>query len=306
MLAGANVKWIHHAPDNAQKKCDGAIAVFAIGFPLSFGTLEESSLLDTGQNIYLIVLWVVLSITCLVLLNTLWEPTHRSVHNDVIGWQIAILGTIYAVMIGFMLYAVWTNFQTAETNANNEANNLVNLFRAADGLPQPQRDLIQQSARNYAYEVITQEWPEMHRAQSGSTSEPYGGQEYVMKLWMTTTQTSTDTLAQQASLRQVMIELSSMTEHRRVRLLESRTEMPTILWTVLVVGGMITIASSCLIGSENVVLHFVLIVALSLLVSLALVAIGDIDRPFQGSVNVSSYAFQQAQETMIRPYTASK
>ena len=62
------------------------------------------------------------------------EP--RSVHNDVIGWQIAILGTIYAVMIGFMLYAVWNNFQTAETNANNEANDLVNLYRAADGLPQ--------------------------------------------------------------------------------------------------------------------------------------------------------------------------
>ena len=53
-------------------------------------------------------------------------------------------------------------------------------------------------------------------------------------------------------------------------------------------GGMITIASSCLIGSENVPLHFVLIISLSLLVSLALVAIGDIDRPFQGSVHVDS------------------
>ena len=99
-----------------------------------------------------------------------------------------------------------------------------------------------------------------------------------------------------------MVELSSMTEHRRIRLLESRTEMPNILWGVLVMGGMITIASSCLIGSENVALHFVLIIALSLLVSLALVAIGDIDRPFQGSVHVSSYAFQRAQESILKPY----
>jgi Protein of unknown function (DUF4239) len=262
-------------------------------------------LLNTGQNIYLVVLWVVLSITCLTLMNTFWAPARRSAHNDVIGWQINILGTIYAVMIGFMLYAVWTNFQVAQTNASNEANNLVNLFRAADGLPQTQRDLIQQAACDYAYQVVTQEWPQMHLAQSGSTRERYDGQQYVMKLWKATTETSTETLEQQANLRQVMIELSGMTEHRRVRLLESRTEMPTILWTVLVLGGMITIGAACLIGSENVVLHFVLIFALSLLISLALIAIGDIDRPFQGSVHVSSYAFQRAQETMVRRQPAA-
>ncbi len=90
-----------------------------------------------------------------------------------------------------------------------------------------------------------------------------------------------------------MLELRSMTEHRRVRLLESKTEMPTTRWPALVMGGRIAIASSCLIGRENVVLHFAPIVALSLPVSLALVAIGDIDRPFQGSIHVSPYAFNR-------------
>lgn len=258
-------------------------------------------LLNTGQNIYLVVLWITLSITCLVLLNTFWEPSRRSVHNDVIGWQIAIIGTIYAVMIGFMLYAVWNNYQTAETNASNEANDLVNLYRAADGLTPVQRDLIQQYARSYVHAVVAQEWTEMYDAPSGVAEERYAGQQYAVKLWVTITHTPADNLAQQASLRQVMVELSSMTEHRRIRLLESRTAMPTILWAVLVMGGMITIASACLIGSENVALHFVLIVALSLLVSLALVAIGDIDRPFQGAVHCSPYAFQRAQDSMTQP-----
>ena len=261
-------------------------------------------LLNTGQNIYIVVLWITLSITCLVLLNTFWEPSRRSVHNDVIGWQIGILGTIYAVMIGFMLYAVWNNFQTAETNANNEANDIVNLYRAADGLPQADRDQIQQFAQSYTNAVITQEWSQMDRQQPGPEGERFAGQQYIMDLWVSTAHSSANTAAQQASLRQVMVELSSMTERRRIRLLESRTAMPNILWGVLVMGGMITIASSCLIGSENVALHFALIIALSLLVSLALVAIGDIDRPFQGSVHVSSYAFQRAQEAILRPYGA--
>ena len=250
-------------------------------------------MLDTSQNVFLIVVWVVLSITCLILLNLLWPPARRRVHNDVIGWQISILGTIYAVMIGFMLYAVWANFQTAETNADNEANALVNLFRAADGLPAAQRDAIQAFATNYANTVIQTEWPTMSRDQP-----PHAGQIFIMQLWATATHTSAQNFSQQVCLRQAMHELSNLTEHRRIRILESKTQMPTILWTVLVVGGVITIASCCLIGSENISLHFSLIFALSLLISMALVAIGDIDRPFQGSVHVTPEAFQRALTTM--------
>jgi hypothetical protein len=252
--------------------------------------------LDTAQNIYLIVLWVALSIVFLLALNRLWPPARRRAHNDVIGWQISIVGTIYAVMVGFMLYAVWANFQDAETNANNEANALVNLFRTADGLPAAQHDAIEIAAGNYAQAVLNREWPAMNRGQS-----PHDGQRYIMQLWAITTKTPAENYSQLASLHQAMAELSSLTEHRRIRILESRTEMPAILWTVLVVGGIITIGSCCLIGSENLPLHFALIVALSLLVSLALVTIGDIDQPFRGSVHVSPYAFVRAQETIISP-----
>ena len=253
-------------------------------------------MLDTAQNFYLAILWVVLSITCLILLNRFWAPSRRRVHNDVIGWQISILGTIYAVMVGFMLYAVWSNFQTAEGNADSEANALINLFRSADGLPAAQRSAIQIAAINYANAVETQEWPTM-----GRDKAPRAGQPFVMQLWAITTQSPVQNSSQQVSLHQAMSELSNLTEHRRIRILESSSAMPTILWTVLVIGGVITIVSSCLIGSENVALHFALICALSLLISLALIAIGDIDRPFQGSVHVTSSAFGRAQETMLSP-----
>ncbi len=255
-------------------------------------------MLDTAQNIYLIILWVTLSISFLIVLNHLWPPARRRVHNDVIGWQISIVGTIYAVMVGFMLYAVWSNFQTAETNANNEANSLVNLFRTANGLPTGQRDAIEIAAASYVHAVLNHEWPTMNVG-----GPPHAGQPYIMQLWATTTQTPELNAAQQVSLHQAMAELSDLTEHRRVRVLESRTQMPTILWAVLVVGGIITISSCCLIGSENSALHFSLIFSLSLLISLALVAIADIDRPFQGSVHVSPYAFVRAQETMLSPGT---
>jgi hypothetical protein len=257
--------------------------------------------LDTAQNIFLIVVWVTLSITFSVLLNQVWPSARRRAHNDVIGWQISILGVIYAVMVGFMLYAVWGNFQTAETNIDNEANALVNLFRTADGLPAAQRDAIQIAASNYASAVLNQEWATMNLDRA-----PDEGKPFIMQLWAITTQTPAQNYSQQVSLQQAMHELSNLTEHRRIRILESRSQMPTILWAVLVIGGMITIGSCCLIGSENAPLHYTLILALSLLISMALIAIADIDRPFQGGVHVNPYPFVRAETTMRTPSTVPK
>ena len=89
-----------------------------------------------------------------------------------------------------------------------------------------------------------------------------------------------------------------MTEHRRIRLLQSRKRLPAILWAVLIVGGIVTVGSTCLFGIEDFKLHIVQVFEISFLISLMLVAIAAIDRPFQGQVHVSPDAFQYAIETM--------
>jgi hypothetical protein len=96
----------------------------------------------------------------------------------------------------------------------------------------------------------------------------------------------------------ILSELTSLTEHRRVRLLQSQSRIPSILWCVLIVGGILTIGSACLFGSASPRLHSLQVFAFSLLIVLALLATADINRPFQGSVHVSVYAFQRAQQNM--------
>ena len=91
-----------------------------------------------------------------------------------------------------------------------------------------------------------------------------------------------------------------MTEHRRMRELQSGTKLPPILWMVLIVGGIITTLSSCLFGTENFKLHCVQVISLTLLLSLALVAIADIDRPFQGAVHVNPIGFERARSTFAQ------
>jgi ABC-type branched-subunit amino acid transport system permease subunit len=89
-----------------------------------------------------------------------------------------------------------------------------------------------------------------------------------------------------------------MSQRRRVRELESQSRLPNILWAVLLIGGGITTLSCCLFGTANFKLHCVQVISLTLLLALALVAIADIDRPFQGSVHVNPSGFERARYTL--------
>jgi hypothetical protein len=81
-------------------------------------------------------------------------------------------------------------------------------------------------------------------------------------------------------------------------LLQSASRLPTVLWFVLLIGGAVTVASTCMFGASNGVLHVIQVAAFALLISLVLVAIADINRPYQGSVHVNDLAFRRAQMDM--------
>ena len=118
-------------------------------------------MLNTWQNFIIVVLTVTASMLFMWGLNRLWPWQKRHAHNDLIGWQLSVLGTTYAVILGFMLYTVWINFGAANLNADNEASALGNLYRLAEGLPEPQRGQIETLAGAYAEAVINQDWPQM-------------------------------------------------------------------------------------------------------------------------------------------------
>ena len=229
----------------------------------------------------------------LVLGHRLWPAEKRREHNDLIGWQITVLGTTYAVIVGFMLYAVWNDFQIAESNAQAEANSLVNVARLAAALPDPQRRQIQQLASDYVNIMLTDEWPAMNRVKLAPASSLC-----VRKLWQVLTSTPTRNTSEQTGLDHALAELSDMTGHRRLRQLEVRTELPGILWAVLIAGAIVTILSACLFGSENFRLHFIQVAALALMIALLLAAIGDINHPFQGTVHVAPTGFERARVTL--------
>ena len=250
-------------------------------------------MLSLTENVVAVLGMVGIAVALFVVLDKIWPWDKRHQHNDVTGWQLGILGTTYAVILGFMLYAVWTEFDTATQNVEMEANSLTNMYRLADGLPDASRIELQKLAREYAVKVIENDWPEMDRG--GTPVESVGLASKMERALIAVPDGSrTAGMAQDHA----MTELSAMIACRRTRLLENALSLPTVLWFVLIVGGVLTIVSSCMFGSQNRFLHGVQVVFFSLMIALALLAIADINKPFRGSVHVGNDAFVRALENM--------
>ena len=97
-------------------------------------------MLTLTLNVVIVILTISGSMFFMAALNRVWPQEKRQVHNDLIGWQLNIIGTTYAVILGFMLYTVWTDYGAANLNVDLEASALRNVYRLAEGLPEQQRD----------------------------------------------------------------------------------------------------------------------------------------------------------------------
>jgi Protein of unknown function (DUF4239) len=248
--------------------------------------------LSFTANIVILVVATAASLLFTLAINRLWPVAQRYAESDLVGWQLSVLGTTYAVTLGFMLYTEWGDFKAAELNAELEANSVRNVYRLAQGLPHDRAN-IERLAVAYATEVVERDWPEMNRG--GIPEESHQVNE---NLWKALLSAQIEKPMELAAHDHALSELSTLTQHRRTRLLDSKYELPGIFWCVLLVGGVLTIVSVSIFGSRQPRIHMLQVLSLTLLITLVMLTIADIDKPYRGWVHVSDYAFRRALETM--------
>lgn len=236
---------------------------------------------------------VLASVVFLFLVTRSSEAHTRKEFNDFTGAVVAVIGTTYAVILAFMLSGVWNMYQAAEKNEEQEANALVNVWQISAKVPTAQAEQIRALCVRYAKLAVEKEWPAM-AARAPITAESSG---VVNQLWQVTGQSQADSSPDSIAVYQLVEEMRMLTEYRRIRIMGAREGLPAILWTVLIAGGIITVSASCFFGVPSFRFHILQVLLLSFLLSLALVAIADVDRPYQGTVAVRPEGFRFALQT---------
>ena len=246
------------------------------------------------NNVLIIAASVSSAVAFLYLVKRTTAEPSRENSNEFTGAVVAVIGTTYAVLLAFMLGGVWNMFREAEANVEQEASAAINIYRIAAQIKTPEADQIQEICRSYAQNVVNREFPALEERGQMSVE----GSQMINQLWKLLEQSKVRSENDSIALYQMMEELRGLTEHRRLRAMQGREGLPEILWAVLIAGGVITVAASCFFGVRHFRFHLLEVLVLSFLISLVLVAIADIDRPYQGPVRVEPDGFRYAIRTM--------
>jgi hypothetical protein len=231
---------------------------------------------------------VLVAVAGLVLVQRLVPPERRVGQNDVAGFIFAVLGVAYAVLLAFVVIAVWEEYKTAQTTAESEAHELAGVYFLASRLPEPERTRIQDLARTYARVVVEEEWPMMERGQTSPRADSL-----VRQLTLKILEFDPHTKGEQVLYESGLTQLHDAADARRSRLLEVREGIPNLLWVVLVVGGVITVSFTYLFGLKSNVAHALMVAALTLLICGILFTIGEFNYPFSGVVEIRPDAFKE-------------
>jgi hypothetical protein len=231
----------------------------------------------------------------LVLVQRLVPVTIRMGNNDVAGFIYAVLGVIYAVLLALVVIAVWEEFGRASVTVESEANALAEIAWLAYALPEPERHHLQELARSYAEEVVEKEWPLMEQGRTPlmeSTRETPSGWVLIDDIRATIQGYEPRTAAEEQLYAEGLDQVQRLADARRTRLVVAEEGLPTVLWVVLVVGGMVVVGFSYLFGMENTVAHALMVVALAGVIALGLFTIGAMEHPFSGGARVGPEAFE--------------
>lgn len=243
-------------------------------------------------NILIIAGCVLAAVAFLFVVTHSTGAPARKESNDFTGAVVAVIGTTYAVILAFTLSGVWTMFQQAQVNEEQEANALVNVFRISSELQDANSAKIQELCRQYADNAVNREWATM-----GNQQLTREGGEMINQFWVLAGE-SANAKPSAIAAYQLMEELRGLTQYRRLRALQAREGLPGILWAVLIAGGIITISASCFFGVQNFRFHLLQVILLTFLISLVLVAIADVDQPYQGLLRVKPDGFSFAVRTV--------
>lgn len=238
---------------------------------------------------------MVFAVAGLTLVQRIVPSQLRQQHNDVAGFIYAVLGVIYAVLIALVVIAVWEDYAAARDTVEREASELDDVFRLAHPLPDPEGRQLQELARSYAQVVVDEEWTLM--AQGRTSPQAWDSLDDMTLLFENV---EVRTKAEQVLYGEALDRMNELADARNARLVEAGEGIPTVLWDVLIVGGVLVVSFTYLFGLENTLVHRLMVAVLALIISQVLFTIGVLEYPFSGDVRVGPEPFELVLERFER------
>jgi hypothetical protein len=247
----------------------------------------------------LVVIVTVLSCLGLVAMQRLIPVELRRQHNDAAQAMISVVGTAYAVLIAFIAVAAWQTFTDADKSTGDEANFVGNLYWDTAGLPDAKVGTIRDDVKAYLDRVMHVEWPEQ---QKGAVA--HGGQPILQRIHLQIVTIEPETPGESVIQAELLKTMNMVYSARRTRQLAAQASVPPVVWSIILLGTLLTVVYTYMLGVVNLRMHLVMTALAAVSLTMVIVLIVALDRPFRGDLSISTDAYENVLTVIDRATVA--
>jgi hypothetical protein len=210
-------------------------------------------------------------------------------HNEVGGVIIAVLGTMYAVILGFLTVVAWQHYQDARQLVVLESDSDIDAWHAAVGLPADVRARVRNDAMAYAKIMIEREWPAMRQGHFDEQA-PMLSMDAMDAVGAFVPANDGQSNAQNATMQQ----LTAVHDARQQRIDINGGGLNWLEWFVLIIGAICIVCFCWLFGLRNPRTHLLMTSTIVTMIVSIMVLLFELQNPFRSSVGIPPDAWRGA------------
>lgn len=247
-----------------------------------------------AHAVLLVVAFVTIALIGQFIVNRFVKQEVLAHHHSAGEAMMGVVGTLFSVLLGFMVASAMEKYHDAQMRGETEASNVASIFRVARGLSDVDRPRIRQLCREYTHDVIESEWPKMEQG----IKINHGWQTY-QNLWEATVAVVPEN-DRQSNLQQGLIDsMKDLGENRRARILLAQKQMPLALWGIVGLGAVITLALSYIFASSFPKIQGFMTTLVATALALNIWLLAAYSHPYSGELKIEPTMFRLLEESIL-------
>ena len=211
------------------------------------------------------------------------------------GSMLQAVLVFYGLAVALMAVNVLQSYNDVSKIVSGEVTAVNMIYRDVTSYPEPIRTQLQDQLRLYVQDIIQVAWP-----MQANGEVPVNGIRIMTEFQVILTSFEPTTEGQKLLHGEALRAYNNLIEARRLRLDSVGTQLPGIMWTVIIMGAFIGLTTSFFFKVEDSKLHSIQVLLLAIFIGLVIFMIVALDQPFRGDLGLTAEPYQLLYDQLMK------